>query len=61
MPSGALPIGFILKSNDRQYVVEDVLGKGGFGITYKVKSRVSVGNIAIDAFFAVKEFFPDFC
>lgn len=61
MPSGALPIGFILRSNDRQYVVEDVLGKGGFGITYKVKSRVSVGNIAIDAFFAVKEFFPDFC
>ena len=57
----ALPIGFVLKASERDYVVVDVLGKGGFGITYKVKSRLSVGNIAIDAYFAVKEFFPDFC
>lgn len=56
-----LPIGFVLRASERDYVVMDVLGKGGFGITYKVKSRVSVGNIVIDAFFAIKEFFPDFC
>lgn len=57
----SLPIGFVLKVGNREYIVEDVLGQGGFGITYKVKSRVSVGNISIDANFAVKEFFPDFC
>ncbi len=61
MADRSLPIGFVLRTSDRDYVVMDVLGKGGFGITYKVKSRVSVGNIAIDAFFAIKEFFPDFC
>ncbi len=28
-----------------QYRVDEVLGQGGFGITYKVSSRVKMGNI----------------
>ena len=48
----ALPIGTILKSPKYDYRVEEVLGKGGFGITYmgydlNMKTRV-----------AIKEYFP---
>ena len=56
-----LPVGFVLKGGASDYVIENVLGKGGFGVTYKVKASVPYGNIKIDAFFAVKEFFPDIC
>lgn len=38
-----------------------MLGHGGFGITYKVKARVSLSMIKVDVFFALKEYFPTGC
>lgn len=52
-----LPVGSILHSPERDYIVESVLGQGGFGITYKVSSKVKIGNISVNTFFAMKEFF----
>ncbi len=46
----ALPKGTILAG---QYIVNDVLGQGGFGITYKVQ------DYKTSKFFAIKEYFPD--
>ena len=57
----ALPIGFRLIGGSHNYVIEQVLGQGGFGITYKVKARIMAGNIAVTTHFAVKEFFPSGC
>ena len=56
-----LPIAYVLKGGENEYVIEQVLGKGGFGITYKVKARLLYKKIIIDAYFAVKEYFPDIC
>lgn len=49
----ALPKGMQIASSSAIYVVVEVLGAGGFGITYKV-IRQSDGAI-----FAMKEYFPD--
>ncbi|MBR5638613.1 MAG: SEL1-like repeat protein [Muribaculaceae bacterium] len=57
----ALPIGFKLIGGLHEYTVEQVLGQGGFGITYKVKARIKAGNIKVTTHFAVKEFFPSNC
>lgn len=57
----ALPKGYVLNGGKRNYVIEDTLGKGGFGITYKVKAHVIIDNIPFDLHFAVKEYFPDIC
>lgn len=57
----ALPVGFVLNGGANTYVVEQVLGQGGFGITYKVKARIKAGNITISTHFAIKEFFPSNC
>src|ERR1700733_12055157 len=46
-PRDALPRGTALHG----FVVEAILGRGGFGITYRVRDR-------IDQLFAVKECFP---
>ena len=46
----ALPQGSVLAG---QYVIEKVLGQGGFGITYKAYDHASKQYVAI------KEFFPD--
>ncbi|MBR5639293.1 MAG: SUMF1/EgtB/PvdO family nonheme iron enzyme [Muribaculaceae bacterium] len=56
-----LPLGYVLKGGENNYTIVKVLGKGGFGVTYKVKSRVIHGKIPVDVFFAVKEYFPDIC
>lgn len=57
----ALPVGFKLTGGAHVYTIEQVLGQGGFGITYKVKARIKAGNIAVTTHFAVKEFFPSSC
>ncbi|MBR5638469.1 MAG: SEL1-like repeat protein [Muribaculaceae bacterium] len=57
----ALPVGFKLTGGSHDYYIEQILGQGGFGITYKVKTRLKAGNIGIDAHFAVKEYFPSGC
>ena len=39
-----LPKGTILKSPELNYKVEEILGSGGFGITYKVSTNVTHKN-----------------
>lgn len=56
-----LPKGTELHNGKRKYRVEKVLGTGGFGITYKVSSTVMVDNVAINTFFAMKEYFLSSC
>lgn len=56
-----LPVGSVLRSGKREYRVEAVLGKGGFGITYKVSAMEQVGQIPVRVEFAMKEFFMDGC
>lgn len=46
----ALPAGTVLAG---QYIIERVLGQGGFGITYEAKDHKTGERVA------VKEFFPD--
>ncbi|MBR3524713.1 MAG: serine/threonine protein kinase [Lachnospiraceae bacterium] len=46
----ALPIGCVLAG---QYVIEGILGQGGFGITYAARDHVSKNVVAI------KEYFPN--
>jgi len=57
----ALPVGFMITGGSHNYIVEQVLGQGGFGITYKVKTRIKAGNITVTTHFAIKEFFPSGC
>lgn len=53
----ALAPGTVVHGPERDYVIIKVLGKGGFGITYLVTSRVNIGNITVDVKFALKEHF----
>lgn len=52
-----LPIGSKLQSPKRVYTIEQVLGQGGFGITYKVSAKIKVENVTVRTYFAIKEFF----
>ena len=53
----SLARGFRLQGNERVYTIEEKLGQGGFGITYRVRGPVKVGNIRMTVDFALKEFF----
>lgn len=53
----ALPIGANVRGGAMEYKVLSVLGQGSFGITYKVTSRVSIGQIKSIVTFALKEHF----
>lgn len=58
----ALPIGTILKCGTCSYTIEEVLGQGSYGITYKVSTKTDMGNIPVKLVFAVKENFTQkFC
>ncbi|MBR6827703.1 MAG: hypothetical protein IKM76_06030, partial [Prevotella sp.] len=52
-----LPIGTILDSGERRYRIVEVLGQGGFGITYKATAQIAIGNITMSVPFAIKEHF----
>lgn len=52
-----LPVGTILTGGQNSYHVEDVLGQGGYGITYKVWAIIKNGQIPVKVPFAVKEHF----
>ncbi len=53
-----LKIGTELKSQTRTYVIKNVLGYGGFGISYMATSSIRIGNIPQTVRFCIKEFFP---
>ena len=54
----ALRTGTLLSSGQGSYLIEKVLGSGGFGITYLTMSEVKVGNVKAEVPFALKEHFP---
>lgn len=57
-----LPTGTILDSGVAKYRIEEVIGQGGFAITYRVTGEVSFGNVTTEATFAIKELYPaDYC
>ena len=53
----ALSKGTVLQGGKYPYRIEEVLGQGSYGITYKVSAEVSLGNITNKIYFAVKENF----
>ncbi|MCM1293446.1 MAG: serine/threonine protein kinase [Bacteroides sp.] len=56
-PVFAMPIGSVLRSPYSTYEVLQVLGSGGFGITYLAQSQTTVGNIPVTFKVAIKEHF----
>lgn len=52
-----LPVGAELTGGQHTYTIVEVLGQGGFGITYKVSAQIVMGNIPVEVFFAIKEHF----
>ena len=52
-----LPIGTKLRGREYTYHIEDVLGQGGYGITYKVWAIIKNGQIPVKVPFAIKEHF----
>lgn len=56
--NSALKIGTVLNGNEIKYKIIDILGQGGFGITYLALGEVVVKNIPGEMKFAIKEHFP---
>lgn len=56
--NSALKIGTVLEGSDIKYKIVDVLGQGGFGITYLAVGEVVHNNIPGEMKFAIKEHFP---
>lgn len=52
-----LPVGTILTGGQNSYQIEEVLGQGGYGITYKVWAIIKNGQIPVKVPFAIKEHF----
>ena len=52
-----LPVGTTLTGGQNSYHIEDVLGQGGYGITYKVWAIIKNGQIPVKVPFAIKEYF----
>ena len=52
----ALPCGAVLTGR-RRYVIEQVLGAGGFGITYLANTEMTLDNFRVTVRVAVKEHF----
>lgn len=53
----ALPVGAVLNGGQYSYRIEEILGQGSYGITYRVSAQVQIGNITKEVSFAVKENF----
>ena len=56
--NSALKIGTVLNGSGIKYRIIDVLGQGGFGITYLAVGEVMINNIPGEMKFAIKEHFP---
>ncbi|MCD7721083.1 MAG: protein kinase, partial [Prevotellaceae bacterium] len=52
-----LPVGTVLRGKANQYRIEQALGQGGFGITYRASVQVGGALGALSFNVAVKEFF----
>ena len=57
MSNTALSPGTEVRSSQRTYTIQRVLGQGGFGITYLVETDLKMGKLSFTGKFALKEHF----
>lgn len=58
MKRKALPAGTVLKGTRGRYIIEEVIGRGGFALTYRARTS----SLTDRRYVAIKEFFPlDIC